>query len=166
MPRRFSLRRLSLVVLLIAGCAVAGTALAAVPGHGDGQQQLRDLLKREGAVAQILRGPGRDSSDEALLRVDQRSVFAGAQVASARSLEFWARPQPVRRHGQVRRGRLSLGWGSTRVRFRTALPVRQATHVVVQWSDDAIGLFFDANQVEAASLGAPSETAQAHRVVL
>jgi hypothetical protein len=106
------------------------------------------------------------SSDEALLRVDQRSVFAGAQDASARSLEFWARPQSVRRHGQVRRGRLSLGWGSTRVRFRSTLPVRRATHVVVEWSDDAIGLYFDGNQVEAASLGAPSETARAHRVAL
>jgi hypothetical protein len=106
------------------------------------------------------------SSDEALLRVDQRSVFAGAQVASARSLEFWARPQRAHRHGRVHRGRLSLGWGATRVRFRTALPVRRATHVVVQWSDDAIGLFFNGNKVETASLGAPSETARAHRVVL
>jgi hypothetical protein len=106
------------------------------------------------------------SSDEALLRVDRRSVFAAAQEASARSLEFWARPRPMRRHGQVRRGRLSLVWGSTRVRFRSALPVHRATHVVVQWSDDAIGLYFDGNQVEAALLGAPNETARAHRVAL
>jgi hypothetical protein len=106
------------------------------------------------------------SSDDGLLRVDQRSVFAGVQDASARSLEFWARPQSVRRHGQVRRGRLSLGWGSTRVRFRSALPARRATHVVVEWSDDAIGLYFDGNQVEAASLGAPSEAARAHRVAI
>ena len=106
------------------------------------------------------------TSDEALLRVDRRSIFAGAQDAGARSLEFWARPQSVLRHERVRRGRLSLRWGSTRVRFRSALPARRATHVVVQWSDDAIGLFFDGNQVETASLGAPSETAQAHRVAL
>jgi hypothetical protein len=106
------------------------------------------------------------SSDEALLRAGQRSIFAGAQDANVRSLELWARPQPVNRHGTVRRGRLSLGWGSTRVRFRSMLPARRATHVVVEWSDDGIGLFFDGNRVEAVSLGAPTETAQAHRVAL
>ena len=59
---------------------------------------------------------------------------------------------------------MSLGWGGTQVRFRAQLASRRFTHVVVEWGDDAIRLFFDGNLVDASFLGAPSEAGQAHRV--
>jgi hypothetical protein len=157
-PRRVMPLFVAVLVIAVAVPMAASQSTRSAADRYDG------VVSADRPVAHAAR-PG-VSSDDALLRVDQRSVFAGAQGASARSLEFWARPQPVRRRGHVRHGRLSLGWASTHVRFRSVLPAHRATHVVVEWSDDGIGLYFDGNRVEAVSLGAPSETAQAHRLAL
>ena len=151
-PRVTSRRVMPLLVAMIV--VVVAVPLAASRPTRSPAARYDGVVGADRPVARAVR-PG-VSSDVALLRVDRRSVFAGAQDASARSLEFWMRPGAVRRHGHVRRGRLSLGWGSTRVRFRSALPAHRVTHVVVEWSDDAIGLYFDGNQVERASLGAPA----------
>jgi hypothetical protein len=161
-PRVTSRRVVPLLVAMLV--VVVAVPLAASRPTRSPAVRYEGVVGADRPVARAVR-PG-VSSDVALLRADRQSVFAGAQDASARSLEFWVRPGPALRHGHVRRGRLSLGWGSTRVRFRSALPAHRVTHVVVEWSDDAIGLYFDGNQVERASLGAPSETAQAHRVAL
>jgi hypothetical protein len=108
-------------------------------------------------------GDGGRTTDGSLLSTAARTVLAGEQDASARSLEFWARPRSGSRRAPTQNG-LSLRWGGTQVRFRARLAPRRFTHVVVEWGDHAIRLFFDGNLVDAASLGAPSQVEQAHRV--
>lgn len=157
MPRSFGLRQLFIAVLLI--CAVAGTAIAAVPGRGDRQDRLAQLLESEGAVAQLMRGPGHVPGRELVVGADWLSVRGLA--GQGETVEFWAHP----RHGaRARDRRITLGWGASSLRFRTALEREKWSHVAVSWSEAEIRLDLDGQTVESYGLGEPSGVAKPHKL--
>jgi hypothetical protein len=158
MSRRFGLRRLSIAVLLIGG-VVAGTALAAVPGRGDRQERLGQLLERDGAVAQLVRGPGRVSGRDLVVGMDWLSV--GGLAGQGETVEFWARP---RRGARASDRRIRLGWGGSSLGFRTPLTREKWSHVAVSWDEAGIRFDLDGQTVESYGLGEPSGVAEPHRL--
>ncbi|WP_445152678.1 hypothetical protein [Baekduia sp. Peel2402] len=141
-----------LVVVAVVPIAASRSARSAQEVYDDGVRSDRPVARA------AVRG---SSTDEDLLAVGSRSVLAGEQEGATRSLEFWARPRSSRA-----RNRLSLEWDATEVRFRARLAARRFTHVVVEWGDAAIRLFYDGNLVDAVSVGAPSRVGEAHRVAV
>jgi hypothetical protein len=161
MSNRVGLRRLLIAALLVAcACAAVGSALAAGPRGGDGRQaQLADLLKRDGAVAQVVRGPGRVAGHGLVVGEDGLSV--DALGGHGETVEFWARP---RSNARERDRHLTLGWGASSLRFRTVLKREKWSHVAVSWDDAGIRLDLDGQTVESYGLGKPSGAAEPHRL--
>src|SRR5215218_5989425 len=163
MPNHAGLRRVSIAALLaVCACAAVGTALAAGPGRGaDKKQQLAELLKHEGAVAQVVRGPGRVAGHGLVVGEDWLTV--GGLAGRGETVEFWARP----RSSMPARGRqITLGWGASSLRFRTALERSKWSHVAVSWNDASIRLDLDGQTVESHGLGEPSGAGEPHRLSL
>jgi hypothetical protein len=161
MSNRVGLRRLLIAVLfVVCVCAVVGTALAAGPGRGAGEQRrLAELLKREGAVAQLARGPGSVSGRELVVGADWLSV--GDPASEGETVEFWGHP---RRGVRDRDRRVTLGWGASSVRFRTALAPGKWSHVSVSWDEAGVRLDLDGQTIESYGLGEPSGVAEPHRL--
>ncbi len=161
MSNRVGLRRLlAAALLVVCACAVVGTALAAGPGGGAaGHERLAGLLKREGAVAQLVRGPGSVGGRELVVGADWLSV--GDPAGEGETVEFWAHP---RRGVRDRDRRITLSWGASFVRFRRALASEKWSHVSVSWDETRVRLDLDGQTIESYGLGEPSGVAEPHRL--
>ncbi|MCW2993934.1 MAG: hypothetical protein JWQ18_1429, partial [Conexibacter sp.] len=163
MPRRVGLRRLLVAaLLLVSACAVAGTALAAGGGGSSRQAHLARLMAHDGAVAQVVRGPGRGLGGALVVGEDWLRVRG--LTDQGETVEFWARPRTSAHRAAGRR--VTLGWGKSVLRFRTALRRAAWSHVAVSWDDASIRLDVDGQTREAYSIGSPSGADQPHQLTV
>jgi hypothetical protein len=110
-------------------------------------------------VAQLVRGPGSVSGRELVVGADWLSV--GDPASEGETVEFWAHP---RRGVRDRGRRITLGWGVSSLRFRTALAPEKWSHVSVSWDETRVRLDLDGQTIESYGLGEPSGVAAPHRL--
>ncbi len=110
-------------------------------------------------MAQLVRGPGSVSGRELVVGADWLSV--GDPASEGETVEFWAHP---RDRARARDRRITLGWGGSSLRFRTALEREKWSHVAVSWDDAGIRFDLDGQTVESYGLGEPSGVAEPHRL--